>query len=94
MKIFYFGILIIILLGIFSIIYYAYYKRVYEILKKENETVSKNVNDFKDYITIYNTIKRNNNINKFERQILIQYFIAAILSVILFIVFIILVFTS
>jgi len=75
-----------------SIYLLSFRKQVYSIMNKEGVDISKDVDGFKDYKSIYFVLKRKCELNKHDWRILWQHIIITIFAIILFAIFMGLVF--
>jgi len=79
---------VILLLEFLFSIYLLYFrKQVYSIVNKEGVDISKDIDGFKDYKSIYFVLTRKYKLNKHDRRILWQHIIITIFAIILWALF-------
>jgi hypothetical protein len=87
-AVFYIPLTIIVLSMFFVAYILGFRKIVYSIMIKEGMKVSKNVDSFKDYKSIYYVLKSNKKLDSYERKILLQHIIFTFISLLLWLSFV------
>lgn len=85
-------LILFIAISISAFYLFSYRRQVNEIMKKEGKVFNNNIMTFRNFKMIYYVYRNSNNINLYEKKILKDYFIASIVSLIIYIIFVYMIF--